>query len=130
MRTRAYRPEVPGCLEDRSLLSGVAGHPAQPVVFSHSQFNLYAERMRAGFDLYVRYRDVVQLHNVIDDTVVMIPFGGVDGLEKKIDGIVDRMRDNLAAHVPLAIQSAFIDVIAVSRAEVEVRVQAGDVVIR
>jgi hypothetical protein len=86
--------------------------------------------MHTGFNLYVRYRDIVQLHNEIDDVVVMIPFGGVDGLEKKIDGIVDRMRDDLAAHVPLAIQSAFIDVIAVSRAEVEARVQAGDVVVR
>ena len=46
MRTRAYRPEVPGCLEDRSLLSGVAGLSADPVVLPHRRFNLVAEHMR------------------------------------------------------------------------------------
>jgi hypothetical protein len=129
MRTRAYRPEVPGCLEDRPLLSGVAGLSAHPVVLSHRQFNFVAEHMRMGFDLFARYRDVSQLRNEINDVVVMIPFGQVDGLEVSINRIVNRMQHDLSAHVPHAIRSALNDVLAVTRADVEARVRAGDVVV-
>ncbi len=130
MRTRAYRPEVPGCLEGRTLLSGVAGLSADPVVLSHRRFNVVVEHLEIGFELFGRYRDFVQLHNEIDDVIVMIPYERVDGLDASIDRIVNRMKHDLTAHVPHAVRSAFRDVIAATRAEVEARVRAGDVVLR
>jgi hypothetical protein len=130
MRTRAYRPEVPGCLEVRSLLSGVAGLSAHAVVLSHRQFNFVGERIREGFDLFGRYHDVSQLHDEIDDVIVMIPFGGVDGLRASITRIINSMQHELSAHVPRAVRSAQSDVLAVTHAVVEARVQAGDVVLR
>jgi hypothetical protein len=130
MRTRAYRPEVPGCLEDRTLLSGVAGLSADPVVLTHRRLNFVIERIGQGFELGARYGDVIHLRNEIDDVVVLIPFERVDGLDATIDRIVNRMQHDLAAHVPHAVRTAFNDVIAATRAEVAARVRAGDVVLR
>jgi hypothetical protein len=130
MRTRAYRPEAPACLENRALLSAAAGPPADPVVLSLRRFNFVLEHSREAFDLFRRYRDVIQLRDEVDDVVVQIPFEGVDGLGDSIDRIVNRMRHDLAAHVPHAIRSAQDDVLAATRAEVLARVRAGDVVVR
>jgi hypothetical protein len=130
MRTRAYRPEVPGCLEGRSLLSGVAGLSADPVVLSHRRFNTVAEQIRLGFQSFGRDRDVSHLGDAISDVAVMIPFGRVDGLGVSINRILNRMQDDLSANVPHAVRSARNDAIAVTRADVEARVQAGDVVVR
>jgi hypothetical protein len=130
MRTRAYRPEVLDCLEDRSLLSGLAGLSAHPVVLTHRRFNFVVERLRQGFDLFGRYRDIIQLRDEIDDLVVLIPFERVDGLGVSIDRIVNRMRRDLSAHVPHAVRSALNDVIAATRADVASRVRSGDVVLR
>ena len=49
MRTRAYRPEVSGCLEDRSLLSSVAGLSADPDVLTRREFNLIPEQIQEAF---------------------------------------------------------------------------------
>jgi hypothetical protein len=130
MRTRAYQPEVPTRLEDRSLLSGVARVSGHPVVLSHRKFTLVAEHMSMGFDVFTRYRDLSQLHNEIDDVVLLIPFERVDGLRVSINRIVSRMQHDLSAHVPHAIRSAKTDVLGVTRAEVVARVQTGDVVMR
>ena len=130
MRTRAYRPEVPVRLEDRSLLSGVAGPSADPVIFSRHRLSFIVQHMQNGFDLFARYRDISQLHSEIDDVVVMLPFGRVDGIRVSIDRIVARMQRDFRAHVPHAFRRARIDVNAVIRADVEARVQAGDLVVR
>jgi len=130
MRTRAYRPEVPGCLEDRSLLSGVAGPSADPVIFSRHRLSFIVEHIQGGFDLFARYRDISQLHSEIDDVVVMIPFGRADGVRGSINRIVTRMQNEISAHVPHAFRRARIDVNATIRADVEARVRAGDVVLR
>ena len=130
MRTRVYRPEVPVCLEDRSLLSGVAGPSADPVIFSRHRLSFIVGHMQQGFDLFARYRHVSLIHNEIDDVVVMIPFGRVDGLRASIDRILTRMQNDLSAHVPHAFRRARIDVNAVIRADVEARVRAGDLVVR
>lgn len=130
MRTRAYRPEVSGCLEDRSLLSGVAGVSADPVVLSRVRFNYVAEQIRAGFQFFIRDRDIPQLRDELYDFAVFIPFGQADGLGVSINRIVTEMRNNLSAHAPHAIHSALNEVLAVTRAQVRARVQAGDVVIR
>ena len=130
MRTRAYRPEAPVCLEDRSLLSAAAGLSADPVVLPHPRFSFILERLREDFELFGRYRNVPFLRDEISDVIGGIPFERVDGLGVSIDRIVNRMRHDLSAHVPHAIRSALNDVIAVTRAEVEVRVRSGDVVVR
>ena len=129
MRTRAYRPEVPGCLEDRSLLSGVAGPSADPVVFSRHRLSFIVDHIQNGFALFARYRDISQLYSEVDDVVVMVPFGRADGLRGSIDRIVSRMQRDLSAHVPHAFRRARIDVNATIRADVEARVQAGDLVV-
>ncbi|WP_406695768.1 hypothetical protein V5E97_32690 [Singulisphaera sp. Ch08] len=131
MRKRAYRPEVPGCLEGRALLSGVAGLPANPVVLSQSHFFKIAERVRLGFQLYGRdRRDIASITDHIRDVSVWIPFARVDGLGPSIDRILGRMQHDVSAHVPGAVRSARSDVLAVIRASVEARVQAGEVVVR
>ncbi len=130
MRTRAYRPEVPCCLEDRSLLSGVAGLSAHPVVLPYSQFNWAAGHLEDSFFLFAQYRDVSQLRDELDDGLAMIPFERAVGLGVSINRIVNRMQHDLSAHVPHAIRSARNDVIAVTRADVAALVRAGDVVLR
>jgi hypothetical protein len=130
MRTRAYRPEFPACLEDRSLLSAAAGLPADPVVLPLRRFNFVVVHIRQSFDLFRRYRDVIQLRDEVDDVVAQIPFERVDGLGDSIDRIVNGMRHDLSAHVPHAIRSAQDDVLAATRAEVLARARAGDVVVR
>ena len=130
MRMRAYRPEVPGCLEDRSLLSSVAGLSADPIVFTRREFNLIPEEIQAAFQFSRRNGDFPHLHEEILDAVVNIPFGRVDGLAVSINGILNRMQHDLSAKVPHAISSARNDVIAVTRADVEARAQAGDIVVR
>ena len=130
MRTRAYRPEVPGCLEGRSLLSGVAGPSADPVIFSRHRLSFIVQHMQQGFDLYARYRDVSLIHNEVDDVVVMLPFGRADGVRGSLDRVVNRMQREISAHIPLAFRRARIDVNAVIRAQVEARVRAGDLVVR
>ena len=130
MRTRAYRPEVPGRLEDRSLLSGVAGPSAEPVVFSRHRLSFIVQHMQQGFDLFARYRDVSQIRSEVDDVVVMLPFGRADGVRGSIDRILTRMQNDLSAHVPHAFRRARIDVNAAIRADVEARVRAGELVVR
>ena len=130
MRTRAYRPEVPGCLEDRSLLSSVAGRSADPIVFTRREFNMIPEQIQSAFQFSRRNGDIPHLHDEILGAVVNIPFGRVDGLAVSINGILDKMQHDLSAKVPHAISSARNDVIAVTRADVEARAHAGDIVVR
>jgi hypothetical protein len=61
---------------------------------------------------------------------VMIPFERVDGPDVSINRILNRMQHDVSANVPHAFRSARDSVIAVTRAEVEVRVRSGDVVLR
>jgi hypothetical protein len=80
--------------------------------------------------MFARYRDVSQLHSEIDDVVVMLPFGRVDGIRGSIDRIVARMLNDFRARVPHAFRRARIDVNAAIRADVEARVRAGELVVR
>jgi hypothetical protein len=130
MRTRAYRLEVPGCLEDRSLPSSVAAPSAEPIILTRREFNLIPEQIQAAFQSARRNGGIAELHDEILDAVVVIPFGRVDGLAISINGILNRMRHDLAAKVPHALSSARNAVIAVTHADVEARVQAGDIVVR
>lgn len=131
MRTRAYRPEVSGRLEGRLLLSGGVGRAAAPYVFPPDQFKLFSVHVASAFTLYAaRSRDHIQLRHDFDDVIPIIPFAHADDLSAKIDAIDNKMLHDLRANVPHAVRTAANDVIAVARAEVDARVQAGDVVVR
>jgi hypothetical protein len=130
MRRRAYRPEVPDCLEGRSLLSGVAGLSAHPVVVSHRHLNRAGEHMQFAFGEFTRFRVVSILRDELHNEATPIPFERVDGLDATIDRIVDRMQHDLSAHVPHAIRSAQRAVLVAIRASVLARVRAGDLVVR
>lgn len=136
MRTRAYQPKISDCLEERSLLSNIAGLSANPVVLSRRRYNQAVDHMRLAFEVFVKdlgpshpYNDE-HLRESLYNVAVIIPFGGVDGLGVSINRIVDRLHDDLFAHVPHAIHSAALDVVAAARATVIARVRAGDVVLR
>ena len=130
MRTRAYRPEVSDCLEDRSLLSGFTGLSADPVVLPRRTLDFVFDHMRQGFILFGRYHDFTQLQGEMTDVMGWIPFAQVDGLGISIQRILNRMQHDFFAHVPHTWSSARHEVIAVTNAEVEARVRAGDVVVR
>src|SRR4051794_24218724 len=100
MRRRAYRPEVPGCLEGRSLLSGVAGLSADPVVLSLRQLARLADHVRINFGYLARYGEIPRLRDELQNDAVIIPFGRVDGLGVSLDRIVDRLKHDVSAHVP------------------------------
>jgi hypothetical protein len=86
--------------------------------------------MQIAFNLFTRYRDVIQLRDEIDDVDVLIPFGRMEGLEGSIDRIVDRMEHDIAGHVPHAIRTARNDVLAVTRADVLASIRNGVLIVR
>src|SRR4051812_48652450 len=119
MRTRAYRPQDSDCLEGRTLLSGVTGLKAEPVVLRSRRLSFSIERIREEFQAAARDRDVSDLRERIRDYTVIIPFERVDGLGVSINRILDRVENDLTGHVPPhAIRSAQNDVVAVIRADV------------
>jgi hypothetical protein len=130
MRPRPYRPENPGCLEGRLLLSGAAGLSDKPYVFSQHTFKFYAIHVESDFTSFARYRSSIELHREIEDVLPLIPYARADGLRDKIDSIVDGMVEQVHEGVPHAIRTANEAVIAVTRSEIQARVQAGDVVVK
>src|SRR4051812_5478174 len=136
MRTRAFRPEVPACLEERSLLSGVGGLSDDPVVLLNRRLHKVAVHVRQAFLLFTRDAQV-DVGEEISNVIVWIPFGKVDGLGEEINSILDRMQQELSANGPqptrssqIIIRSAQNDVLAVTLAEVQARIRTGDVVVR
>jgi hypothetical protein len=130
MRTRAFRPDVPGCLENRSLLSGVAGASADPTVLTRREFNQVPEQIRAAFQQFRRGFGIEELHDEILNAVVTIPYGKADGLGASITRILRTMQREIHAKDPQAINSASDEVIAVTRADVQALAQAGKIVVR
>lgn len=130
MRRRAFRPEVTGCLEDRSLMSGVGGLSADPVVLPRLRYIKVGEHIESSFLLFARDRHLFHLREQLRDVAVIIPFGRTDGLGASINRILSRMQDDLAARVPHAVRLASDDALAVTRDMVNARVQAGDVIVR
>lgn len=124
MRTRAYRPEAPICLEGRSLLSG------DPVVLLRNHILTITQQTEISFQSFGRDPSIPDLRISLSNVIVMIPFEQVDGLGMKINGIVTTMGQELSDKVPHAIRSAYDEVLAACRAEIAARVQAGDVVVR
>jgi hypothetical protein len=121
---------MPSSLEERSLPSGIAPLGASPVVFPRLRYERVVEHIHLSFIVYARFGDVDHLIEEIRDVAVMVPFGQVDGLGRRIGRIVDRMEEDLADRVPRALRSAQAEVVAATRAQVQARVRAGDVVVR
>jgi hypothetical protein len=130
MRTRVYRPEVPDCLENRSLLSAVAATSADPIVLTRREFNLVPEEIRSAFQEYRQGFGIEELHDEILDPVSSIPYGKADGLGSSITRILKTMQREIHAKDPQAINSAVTAVIAVTRADVQALAQAGRIVVR
>lgn len=130
MRKRAFQPEAPACLEERSLLSGVGRPPGDPFVLSGYRYDNAIDQIRLNFQRFDKTRDSLQLVRTLRDLQVLIPFGQVDGLGAEINRIMKTMRRNLLFRVPDAIHTARTDVIAAVKAEVQARVDSGDVVVR
>jgi hypothetical protein len=130
MQTRVYRPEVPDCLENRSLLSAVAATSADPIVLTRREFNLVPEEIRSAFQEFRQGFGIEELHNEILDAVASIPYGQADGLGSSITRILKTMQRDIHAKVPQAINSAVNSVIAVTRADVQALAQAGRIVVR
>jgi hypothetical protein len=130
MRTRAYRPEAPGCLEGRSLLSGVAGPSADPTVFTRREFNEVPEEIQAAFYDFRQGDGISQLHDDILDAVVVVPFGRQEGLATSINGILDTLQREMHAKNPNAVSAARNEVLAVTREAMQAQAQAGNVVVR
>lgn len=129
-RTRAYRPEVPGRLEDRALLSSAAPSAADPRVLLSYKLTQIGQQTQTAFQLYLRDGECAHLGDSIHGVVVMIPFQQADGLSRRIAGILSNMRHDIRAHVPDAVQTAYRDVIDVILLDVEAGVHAGKIVIR
>jgi len=130
MRTRAYRPEVSGCLENRSLLSGVAGLSADPIVLTRREFNQVPEQIRSAFQEFRQGFGIAELHDDILDAVVVIPYAQADGLGVSINRSLKTMQRDIRAKDHQAISSARNDVIAATFADVQALAQTGDIVVR
>jgi hypothetical protein len=111
-------------------LSAVAALSASPAVLSPRELSFILNHVRGGFVDFTRYHDVSQVLAEVDDVIVLVPFARSDGLNASIDGIVEGMRPKIAAHVYGAIRAAYLEVAAVTVADLKARIRAGDVVIR
>ncbi|WP_422929086.1 hypothetical protein [Singulisphaera sp. PoT] len=130
MRTRAYRPEAPRSLEDRSLLSGFGGPAADPVVMTSRQLDTILEQVRLNFQLYAENGNVPRLREQLQIAVKNVPFGRIDGLGISFNAIVQRMRRELNARQlfhPVA--QASNRAVAAVNVEVQNRVASGDLVV-
>ena len=132
MRKRAFRPEVPGCLENRSLLSGLAGRPKHPpVVFSHQRLARAIGQVNDGFDVFTQHHDVSQLRFELNraSAVALVPFGRIDGLRVSYNRIINKMRHDIHARIPGSVEAARHEAVALTEATVEARIRAGDLII-
>ncbi|QEH36701.1 hypothetical protein OJF2_52860 [Aquisphaera giovannonii] len=129
MRRRAFRPELPGQLEDRSLASVAAGSPGHPAVFRKGMVNDIIREVHSQFLVYIRYRDPTLLREQIDRNVTLIPYSRADRLLDSIDGILHDMLRDQAAGAPRPVLKASNRTIALIRSDVVQHVKAGDLVL-
>lgn len=130
MRRRAFRPEAPAALDDRSLMSGVVGPSAGPVVLPIRQLRLVVDRVQLTFSAFTRNSTFSQLREDLLSDVAAVPFGRADGLEASVDRIVVGLHDDLQDRAPFAVRSAERRMIATIRQDVAIRVRAGDLILR
>ena len=127
MPQRPFVPEPPGPLEGRMLLSGSGKAPRLPVPLSGVAFNGGTDRIRADFEQYATGGNYRLLRTQLAQLSTSIPFARQDGLGQRTNAILDRMRQDQADGVPAAIQSAYRQVMAGRKADVDARVATGTV---
>lgn len=132
MRRRAFRPEPPGPLEDRSTPSGAAAAaaPAEPVVFSFRRLERVTAHIQYSFSFFTRFHQYSRLREELKSDVIPIPFARADGLAEVIDAVVDDLQDEFPSGSPRAVHRAQKEVIATMRVQLANRVRAGDVILR
>ena len=131
MHRRAYRPEVPDSLEGRSLMAaGAVGPAADPIVIRPARLDGIVEQVHLAFDLYTRTRDIAQVNTLLQPVAVLIPYGREDGLGESINGILHQMRQDDVVRSNRPVLTAYRQVLAVMRADLAARIQAGYVVVR
>jgi hypothetical protein len=130
MRERAYRPEVPCCLENRSLLSSVPGPSPNPTVITRREFNRIPEQVQLAFVGFRQGNGISPLHDDIFTAMAIIPFAHADGLVTAINGILKTLKHEHRAKGPAAVTSAHNEVLAAIRADMQSLAQRGDVVVR
>ena len=127
-RKRAFVPESLGPLEGRQLLSGAGSQtPHGPVGLSGVGFNTAGLRIKGDFQQYALGRNFQLLRTQLATFSAAIPYGKVDGLGQKTNAILDQMRANQANGVPGAIASAYQQVRAGLKADVDARIADGSV---
>ena len=127
MRKRAFVPEPLGCLEGRALLSGSAKIHHGPVALSGVAFNLGKLRNKGYFEQYALGGNFTLLRSQLAGTSAAIPYGRIDGLGQKTNAILDQMRVNQANGVAGAINMAYQQVSAGTKADVDARIADGTI---
>lgn len=127
MPKRSFVPESPGPLEGRMLLSGSGRTPRLPVPLSGVAFNSGTDRIRADFEQYATGGNFQLLRSQLAQLSTAIPFAKRDGLGAKTNQVLDRMRQDQAAGVPGAVMTAFHQVMAGNKADVDARIADGTV---
>ena len=129
MRKRTFVPEPVGCLEGRALLSGGAASPRGPVGLSGVTFNTGNLKIKGYFQQYALGNNFKLLQTQLAAISTAIPYGRVDGLGQKTKAILDQMRADQAANVPGAVASAYHQLSAGLKADVDARIADGTVFI-
>jgi len=129
MRRRAFTPEAPGQLEGRALLSGVGGRPHGPVPLSGPRFNLNLLMIKGEFQQFSIGGDLTLLRSQLAMRSAAAPFARADGLGRSVNAILAQMEAGLASKAPGAVNTAYNEVVAGVRAQVESHIQDGTVVV-
>lgn len=133
MRSRAFKPDGAGRLEDRNLMSGTTA-PHGPVLVSAYSLQQGQGMVQNAFELFAVSRDTPQnferLRAMLASDARGIPFHAVSHLGPQTNAILNQMQADLAAGVPHAIQTAYQAVTAANQAQVNDSEQVGAIVVR
>ena len=129
MRRRAFTPDALGRLEDRVVLSHVAGLSQGPVELSDLRFNMAIGLVKKDFELFATSGDLERLRAMLAEHTKGIPFHQVDGLGTKVDAILVQMQSDIASEAPRPISTSHHRVVGAIRADVKARIDDGSIVV-
>lgn len=133
MRRQAYTPDSLGKLEDRVVLSQAA-LSGVPVVVSGYSLEAGIGMVRRDFELFATGEDTPhnfgRLRGMLAQNSVGVPYHRVANLGMKTNVILDQMQADIASGAPQPIQTAYHQVVAGIRAQVQASVDNGSIVVR